>query len=46
MEDEFTEEGDVREEYGEDDHFVVHRCDRPPLHFELAVIFMLDILLH
>ena len=27
VKDEFTEEGDVREEYGEDDHFVGHRCD-------------------
>ena len=33
MEDEFTKEGDVREEYGEDDHFVGHRCDRPPPSF-------------
>ena len=29
VEDEFIEEGDVCEEYGEDDHFVGHRCDRP-----------------
>ena len=28
VEDEFTEEGDVRGEYGEDDHFLGHRCDR------------------
>ena len=28
MEDEFTLEGNVREEYGEDDHFVRHRRDR------------------
>ena len=29
IEDEFTKEGDVRKEYGEDDHFVGDRCDRP-----------------
>ena len=33
VEDEFTEAGDVHEEYGEDDHFVGHRCDRPPPSF-------------
>ena len=33
VENEFREEGDVREEYGEDDHFVGHRCDRPPPSF-------------
>ena len=33
VEDEFTEEGDVHEEYGEDDRFVGHRCDRPPPSF-------------
>ena len=36
MEDEFTEEGDVRKEYGEDDHFVGHRCDRPPPSFRIG----------
>ena len=29
VEDEFIEEGDERKEYGEDDHFVEHRYDRP-----------------
>ena len=33
VEDEFTKEGDVRKEYGEDDHFVGHRCDCPPPSF-------------
>ena len=33
VEDEYTEEGAVREEYGEDDHFVEHRCDCPPPSF-------------
>ena len=36
VEDEFTEEGHVREEYGEDDHFVGHRCDRPPPSFRIG----------
>ena len=36
VEDEFTEEGAVREEYGEDDHFVGHRCDRPPPSFRIG----------
>ena len=33
VEDEFTKQGDVREEYDEDDHFVGRRCDRPPPSF-------------
>ena len=33
VENEFTEDGHVREEYGEDDHFVGQRCDRPPPSF-------------
>ena len=36
LEDEFTEEGDIREEYGEDDHFVGHRRDRPPPSFRVG----------
>jgi hypothetical protein len=36
VEDEFTEEGDVREEFGEDDHFVGHKRDRPPPSFRVA----------
>ena len=36
MEDEFTEEGDVREEYGKDDHFIGHRCDHPSLSFRIG----------
>ena len=33
MKDEFTKEGDVCKEYGEDDHFVGYRCDHPPPSF-------------
>ena len=36
VEDEFTEEDDVRKEYGEDDHFVGHRCDHPPPSFQIG----------
>ena len=36
MEDEFIEEDDVHKEYGEDDHFVGHRCDRPPPSFRIG----------
>ena len=36
VEDEFTEQGDIHEEYGEDDHFVGHRCDRPPPSFQIG----------
>ena len=34
--DEFTEEGDVRKEYSDDDHFIGHRCDRPPPSFRIG----------
>ena len=30
VKDDFTEEDNVCKEYGENDHFVGHRCDRPP----------------
>ena len=33
MEDEYTAAGEAREEYGEDDHFVGPKCDRPPPSF-------------
>lgn len=36
MEDEFAEEGLLREEYGEDDHFVGHKRDRPPPSFRVG----------
>ena len=36
VEDEYTEEGRAREEYGEDDHFVGHRRDRPPPSFRVG----------
>jgi hypothetical protein len=36
IEEEFTEDGDVREEYGEDDHFVGQRRDRPPPSFRVG----------
>ena len=36
VEDEFTAEGDFREEFGEDDHFVGPRCDRPPPSFRVG----------
>ena len=36
MEDGFTKEGDVCKEYGEDDHFVGHRCDHPSPSFEVG----------
>ena len=36
VEDEFIEKGDVREEYGEDDHLVGHRCDCPPPSFQIG----------
>ncbi|HEX8607271.1 MAG TPA: hypothetical protein VF679_01380 [Pedobacter sp.] len=36
VEDEFTAKGDFCEEYGEDDHFVGPRCDRPPPSFRVG----------
>ena len=36
VEDEYTEEGRAREEYGEDDHFVGHRRDCPPPSFRVG----------
>ena len=36
VEDEFIDEGVVRKEYGENNHFVGHRCDLPPPSFRIG----------